>query len=90
MSDPVTSAPVALDRDGFFRDILRELAGSLEDVVGLREAEGYISIVGGAIGERIDGEYRRALQVDRLDAAQVGQVLTDLKRRIGGAFRVVE
>lgn len=88
--DEVRRAPVALNRDVFLRSLLRELAGTLQDVVGLDEASGYISIVGGAIGDQIDTEYRRALEVDKLDREQVAAVLVDLKRRIEGDFYVVE
>ncbi len=69
---------------------MRELAGTLEKVVGTEEAEGYISVVGGAIGEQIDAAYRKAIRVDRLSKEQVGAVLVDLKRRIQGDFYVVE
>jgi predicted ArsR family transcriptional regulator len=81
---------VGLERDLFLRLLLRELAGTLQDVVGLEEASGYISVVGAAMGEYIDGEYRRALAVDRLSREQVSAVLVDLKRRIQGDFFVVE
>ncbi|MEK0084046.1 methanogen output domain 1-containing protein [Benzoatithermus flavus] len=89
MSEPET-APIGLERDLFLRRLLRELAGTLEDVVGLDEASGYISVVGAAIGEQIDAEYKRALRVERLDRAQVARVLVDLKRRIQGDFFVIE
>ncbi len=81
---------VPLERDVFLRSLVRELAGTLEGVVGVEEASGYISVVGGAIGEQIDGLYRRALRVDRLSRAQVRDVLVDLKRRIRGDFYVIE
>ncbi len=83
-------ADVPLERDVFLRALLRELAGSLQDVVGIEEASGYISVVGGAIGEQIDTAYRQALRVDRLSRAQVTDVLVDLKRRIQGGFHVIE
>ena len=86
----VRNAPVDLERDVFLRSLLRELAGTLESVVGLSEASGYISVVGGAIGEQIDASYRTALQVDRLDREQVRDVLVDLKRRIQGDFYIIE
>ena len=85
----VEAAPVPLDRDVFLRSLVRHLAGSLEEVVGLEEAEGYISVVGGAIGESIDHDYRRALRLERLDRPQVGRVLVDLKRRIQGDFYII-
>ncbi|MGK7865398.1 methanogen output domain 1-containing protein [Falsiroseomonas sp. E2-1-a4] len=81
---------VGLERDVFLRRLLRELAGTLQDVVGLEEASGYISVVGAAMGEHIDGAYRHALAVDRLSREQVSTVLVDLKRRIQGDFFIVE
>ena len=85
----VETVQVLLDRDVFLRSLVRHLAGSLEEVVGLEEAEGYISVVGAAIGEGIDREYRSALKVERLDRKQVGEVLVDLKRRIQGDFYII-
>ena len=86
----ISSADVGLERDVFLRSLLRELAGTLETVVGTEEASGYISVVGGAIGEQIDTDYRQALSVDRLTREQVAEVLVDLKRRIRGDFHVIE
>lgn len=87
---PVHDAPVELERDLFLRVLLRELSGTLEEVVGVAEASGYISVVGGAVGERINADYRRALSVDRLTRDQVRDVLVDLKRRIQGDFYILE
>jgi predicted ArsR family transcriptional regulator len=81
---------VQLDRDLFLRTLLRELAGTLQDVVGLEEASGFISVVGQSMGDRIDGQYRAALGVERLSREQVTAVLLDLKRRIEGDFYVIE
>ncbi|MDK1477046.1 methanogen output domain 1-containing protein [Streptomyces sp. 549] len=81
---------VPLDRDVFLRTLLRELAGSLESVVGLEEASGYISLVGQSVGTQIDEAYVKALEVDRLSPEQVAEVLVDLKRRIQGDFHVIE
>ncbi len=89
MAEP-RELPIELERDLFLRKLLRELAGTLQDVVGAEEASGYISVVGAAIGEHIDQEYKRALMVQRLDREQVAQVLVDLKRRIQGDFFVIE
>jgi predicted ArsR family transcriptional regulator len=89
MDDPAAQ-PVALDRDLFLRRLLRELSGTLQDVVGAEEAAGYISVVGAAMGEHIDALYKRALKVERLDRRQVAAVLVDLKRRIQGDFFVIE
>ena len=86
----VSAADVDLERDIFLRSLLRELTGTLERVVGIDEASGYISVVGGLIGRQIDESYRRALSVEDLSREQVTDVLVDLKRRIQGDFYVIE
>jgi predicted ArsR family transcriptional regulator len=86
----LATQPIPLERDLFLRRLLRELSGTLQDVVGTEEASGYISVVGAAIGEQLDAEYKHALQLQRLDRQQVAQVLIDLKRRIQGDFFVIE
>jgi predicted ArsR family transcriptional regulator len=80
---------VPLERDLFMRKMLRELTGTLEDVVGVEDAAGYVSVVGSAMGQWIDKQYRQALSVDHLDVEQVSQVFVDLKGRIGGDFYIV-
>ncbi len=81
---------VPLDRDRFLRTLVRELSGTLEEVVGLNEAAGFISVVGQNVGDQIDRDYRAAFQVSKLSRAQVAQVLVDLKRRISGQFFIIE
>jgi hypothetical protein len=80
---------VPLDRDLFLRSLIRELAGTLQDVVGIDEASGFISVVGQAIGQQIDHDYKLALDTNTLSRHQVAKVLVDLKRRIQGDFTVV-
>jgi predicted ArsR family transcriptional regulator len=86
----VRSAAIDLERDVFLRTLLRELSGTLEEVVGLEEAAGFISVVGARMGRGIDGAYRTALGQERLDREQVAEVLVDLKRRIEGGFSIEE
>lgn len=86
----VSSLPLSLERDVFLRTLLRELTGTLQDVVGLDEAAGFISVVGQRIGDQINQHYRAALSVSPLTAQQVGEVLVDLKRRIQGDFFIIE
>lgn len=81
---------VPLERDVFLRSMLRELSGTLQDVVGLDEAAGFISVVGQRIGDELNHSYRTARSVDQLSRPQVADVMVDLKRRMGGGFRVVE
>lgn len=83
-------ADVPLERDVFLRSLLRHLAGTLQDVVGLEEASGFVSVVGQQIGGEINAGYKQALAVSQLNRAQVADVLVDLKRRIKGDFYVIE
>ncbi|MGC2051532.1 MAG: methanogen output domain 1-containing protein [Methylovirgula sp.] len=86
----VAAAEISLERDVFLRRLVRELACSLQEVIGLEEASGYIGVVGAAVGEHIEQQYRNALSVERLSRSQVADVLVDLKRRIQGDFYVIE
>lgn len=84
------SLALPLERDVFLRTLIRELSGTLQEVIGLDEASGFISVVGQKMGEGINSDYRKALAVKALDAEQVGAVLVDLKRRIQGDFYIIE
>ena len=81
---------VELERDGFLRTLLRHLSGTLEDVVGLEQTEGFISGVGKQMGAEMSSAYGRALSVDRLPRERLAEVLVDLKHRIQGDFYVIE
>lgn len=81
--------PIYLERDVFLRDLIRHLTGVLEDVVGITEASGYISVVGQQIGRQINDSYRKALQINKLDKQHVSDVLVDLKKRIQGDFYLI-
>lgn len=81
---------IPLERDVFVRRLLGELSGMLEDVVGLEEAEGFISVVGQRIGEWLDPAYREAYGVTALDVQQLAEAMVDLKRRINGGFSIEE
>ncbi len=81
---------VPLERDLFLRTLLRHLAGTLQDVVGIDDAAGFVSVVGQTMGDEINAAYRQSLNVAVLDRQQVADVLVDLKRRIQGDFFIVE
>lgn len=81
---------IPLERDLFLRILIRELSGTLQDVIGADEASGFISVVGQRVGDLIDQEYKAALGVTNLTRDQVTGVLVDLKRRIEGDFYVIE
>ncbi len=89
MAASVSDTEVTLDRDIFFRKLLRDLSGTQEGVVGLEAAEGFISTVGGQVGRWIDSSYREGLGKSQLDLDEVSAVCVDLKKRIGGDFYLV-
>lgn len=86
----LSEVELPLNRDNFMRSMIRELSGTLQDVVGLEEASGFISVVGQTMGHQINQEYREALGVNSLSRQQVAEVLIDLKARINGDFYLVE
>lgn len=86
----LSQLPIPLERDVFLRTLLHHLAGALQEVVGIEEASGFVSIVGQKIGDEINASYRRALQVQNLSPEQVAAVCVDLKARIQGDFYVLE
>ncbi len=86
----VADLDIPLERDVFLRTLIRELAVTLEDVVGLEQAAGFISTVGQNVGDQIDQSYKTALNISCLSREQVTDVLVDLKRRIKGDFYVIE
>jgi Methanogen output domain 1 len=86
----VSGLDVPLERDVFLRTLLRHLSGTLQAVVGLEEASGFISLVGQEIGDEINQSYKQALHVSSLSRPQVADVLVDLKRRIQGDFYIIE
>lgn len=80
---------VPLDRDLFFRKMIRSFAGSLEETVGLEEAAGYVAVVGSEIGSWIEDEYKKSAGTEEFTPEQVANLLVDLKNRIGGDFHVI-
>lgn len=88
LREKFANLPITRDRDLFLRELLRELAGALEDVVGAEQASGFISIVGYRLGKIMDAEYRAALGEERLDLPHAAHALIDLKSRIDGGFAI--
>lgn len=87
--DDIRQACVPLDRDRFLRQLLGYLSESLQQVAGLDQAEGLVSIVGQKMGDEFNTHYRQALQLNRLDTNQIAAVLVDLKQRIEGDFFLI-
>ncbi|MBB5760656.1 methanogen output domain 1-containing protein [Methylorubrum rhodesianum] len=81
---------IRMDRE-IFMDLVVTTMGSLfEDTVGSGEAGGFISLVGLAVGEKIQEEYLQASGASHLDRRGMIDALLDMKRRIGSDFYVVE
>jgi predicted ArsR family transcriptional regulator len=83
-----TNLEIERDRDQFLRELLSELSGVLETVVGLENASGFISMVGARMGDAMNAEYCAALGHDVLSVEEVAAALVDLKLRIKGGFSI--
>ncbi len=79
---------IEIDRDSFFRRMIRDLSGLLQDVVGDDEARGFVAIVGARIGDLFNRTYQEMLGGRQLSRPEVSEALVDLKTRIGGEFSV--
>ena len=86
----INTLNLPLEREGFFGTLIRELSGTLQDLVGLEEASGFISLVGQTMGGQINQEYKSALKLSNLSREQIAEVLVDLKKRIQGDFYIIE
>ncbi len=84
-----TSKFAELDRDLFLRQMLRELSGTLEDVIGLESAKGFLALTGQRIAE-IAIDHSRETLGETPTLAGLGDVLCDFKTRIQGDFYVIE
>ena len=63
---PILELP--LNRDVFLRNLIRHLSGTLQDVIGIEEASGFVSVVGQRVGDEINDSYRKELHVDTLSS----------------------
>lgn len=60
-------ASIGLDKDRFLRQLLGYLAESLQEVTGMDQAEGFISLVGQKIGDELNAHYLQSLKLTQLD-----------------------
>ncbi len=86
----VQSAELDLKLESFSVSLISHLAKTLEDVVGLEDASGFITVVGQRMGRQINDQYKQGLSLPNLSKSQVAEVLVNLKQRINGQFSVVE
>ncbi|MEM9003202.1 MAG: methanogen output domain 1-containing protein [Cyanobacteria bacterium P01_F01_bin.86] len=90
ISGQLESLDLPIERDQFLRTMIRELAGTLQDIVGIEEAAGFLNVVGYRAGQHVNDIYHNAFQLSNLSREQVAAVLVDWKRRINGDFFVIE
>ncbi len=84
------SQSIDLTKEKFLIDLIRGLSGTLQDLIGIEEASGMISVVGAAIGNDLNEKYKHAFETKKMTKEQVCHSLVDLKRRIDGGFKVQE
>jgi predicted ArsR family transcriptional regulator len=89
-SSEVENLDIPLEHNLFMRTLISKLSEVLDDIVGLEETSGFISVVGQQIGTQINNDYKQALKVSNLSREQIGMVLVNLKRRIQGDFYIIE
>ncbi|MDA1197013.1 MAG: HTH domain-containing protein [Nanoarchaeota archaeon] len=77
--------PVTLTREGYFDDMLIELAGSLS-----KDSHALIKKAGIKAAQHIDVAYRRFHGVETLSVDHVVGALKDAYKKIGGEFEIVE
>ena len=90
ISEQLESLELPIERDQFLRTMIRELAGTLQDIVGIEEAAGFLNVVGYRAGQHVNDIYHNAFKLSNLSREQVTAVLVDWKRRINGDFFVIE
>ncbi len=81
---------IDIDASSFHQTILLELEKLLEDVIGFEESKSFISLVADKVGEMLYDKYKRELNDEAMTIETMAHILVDLKRRIGGRFRVSE
>ena len=82
-------ADFKLDRDLFLRQMVRDISGTLEEVVGLEEANGFLALTGQRIANNVVEPIRNRMG-DHPTTEDLGEALCDFKSRIRGDFYVIE
>ncbi|MDT0682903.1 methanogen output domain 1-containing protein [Roseicyclus sp. F158] len=77
-----------LTPDAFFADIVGGLAGGLEENIGLKGSAAFIGEVGTEIGDDLFDKFDAARKDGDWTPQEIGEVLCELKARIGGQFEV--
>ncbi len=78
------------NREQFLATLVGKLTSVLQEYVGLEESKGFLTMVGTDVGSQWNTEYRDALDKPKMSREQIAAAMVDLKRRIGGDFKVVD
>lgn len=81
---------ITLNRDSLLQTFLKHLSGTLQKVVGIEEASGFMSLVSQQVGLEVNECYKKAWHLPELTREQISEVLIDLKRRVQGNFSIAE
>lgn len=90
VANRISCKNIDLNGHSFHRTIILELEKLLEDVIGVEESKSFISMVADKVGSLIYEQYKKELNNESLSIETIAHVLVDLKRRIGGEFRISE
>jgi hypothetical protein len=77
-----------LNKTDFYLEMIATLTSSLERVVGLEDAEGYLALVGAEMGHDLYSSYCAKSHARDLPVDNIAKVLVDLKSRIDGGFSI--
>jgi len=86
----LSTLELPLKLNTFMQTLLSHLADTLESVVGLDDASGFIALVGQQVGNEINRMYQEAMGDRPLPPELVAKILVDLKNRIEGQFFIIE
>jgi len=89
MQTPINRNADDMSAESFFGDMIESLSGTLEEIVGVKEATSFIARVGHDMGRRIGASYNAVEGGLPSDPEGIGQLLCDFKERIGGHFELV-
>lgn len=85
----IPSSPLAqrvLSQDIFLKLVLQHLVSTLQNIVGLAEAEGLMTQVSQHLGEIVQTHYLQHADTQKLSKQQVLDALIDFEHRVGGDF----
>ena len=81
-------ASITLDNVSFLHKFVGNITCTLEEVVGINEASGFMNTVAQRMGEQLNDMYRHSLNSHKLNREQVCHVIADLQNRINSNAQI--